>query len=201
MFNINSIFPTAVLVGSIDREITKEELEVVDYHKTRVYENQGNSTSLDTHILNTQLPEIRKFIESGIKLYVDSVICPKDQLDFKITQSWINYTKPGQYHHKHYHPNSIISGVFYFSADYEKDSINFLKEEYKQIFIQSKDWNMHNAQTCTISVKTGDLVIFPSNLPHMVDPTNGEETRVSLSFNVFPYGVLGEEISLNMLRL
>jgi uncharacterized protein (TIGR02466 family) len=201
MFNINSIFPTSVVFGDLDREISKEELAVVDYHKTRTYNNTGNITSLDRYILKTQLPEIKTFIELGIKSYVDTILIPKHPISFYITQSWINYTHLGQFHHKHAHPNSILSGVFYFNADQEKDKIFFYNEKYRQIVIPSKEYNMHNSESWWFPVKTGGLVVFPSNLTHMVEQTTSIDTRVSLAFNVFAKGYIGDEDSLTALHL
>ena len=201
MFAINSIFPTPVIMGHLDREITKEELAIVDYYKTRTYNNIGNTTSLDKYVLKTQLPEIKKFIELGVKTYVDSILIPTHPVDFYITQSWLNYTNLGQHHHKHSHPNSIISGVFYFNADPEKDKIFFYNEKYKQIVIPTKEYNIHNSQSWWFPVKTGGLVIFSSDLTHMVEQTISDETRVSLAFNVFAKGYIGDETSLTALHL
>lgn len=201
MFKINPIFPTAVVIGELDREISKEELEVVDYHKTRIYKNAGNTTSLDRYILKTQLPEIKQFIELGVKSYVDTILIPKHSVNFYITQSWLNYTNPGQSHHKHNHGNSILSGVFYFNADFEKDKIIFYSERYNQITITPKEYNTYNSQSWWFAVKPGRLVIFPSDLNHMVEQTTSDNTRVSLAFNVFAKGYLGTEESLTALHL
>ena len=84
MFNISSVFPTSIVIGDLDREISKEELEVVEYHKTRTYNNAGNTTSLDRYILKTQLPEIKQFIELGVKSYVDTILIPKHSVNFYI---------------------------------------------------------------------------------------------------------------------
>jgi hypothetical protein len=38
-------------------------------------------------------------------------------------------------------------------------------------------------------------------LQHMVPNVQGEDVRISMSFNTFPVGVVGEEMSLTGLRL
>ena len=48
---------------------------------------------------------------------------------------------------------------------------------------------------------TGDLVLFPSSLTHMVETVQGEATRISLSFNTFPVGSIGEGVDLTGLRV
>jgi uncharacterized protein (TIGR02466 family) len=201
MFNLQSIFPTSIITGQLDREITQQELDIVQYHKSGTLNNEGNTTSLDRYILNSYFPEIKKFIESGVKSYVDTVLVPKHLIEFYITQSWLNFTETGQFHHKHEHPNSIISGVFYFNADADKDKIHFYNDSYKQIFIPPKEWNIHNSNSWWFPVQTGGLIIFPSHLTHMVEQTISNDTRVSLAFNVFAKGYLGDDDNLTGLRL
>jgi hypothetical protein len=43
-------------------------------------------------------------------------------------------------------------------------------------------------------------MLFPSSLTHMVETVQGDE-RVSLAFNTFPVGYVGEEESLTALHL
>jgi hypothetical protein len=45
-----------------------------------------------------------------------------------ITQSWLNYTETNQYHHKHEHPNSLVSGVFYVNDMKNLIKLNSLKK-------------------------------------------------------------------------
>jgi hypothetical protein len=53
-----------------------------------------------------------------------TIICPKNNIELYITQSWLNYTEENQYHHRHEHPNSVVSGVLYFDSD-KKDMIKY----------------------------------------------------------------------------
>ena len=41
----------------------------------------------------------------------------KDANEIYITQSWIINSNPNQYHPKHKHPNSVISGVMFFDEN------------------------------------------------------------------------------------
>jgi len=201
-FNIQGLFPTPVVRSDRGTEITKEEKEFVEYHTQYTYNNMGNITSLNRYILeDDKMKSIKSFIDEGINYYVKNIICPTYSIQFYITQSWLNYTKPGQFHHKHEHPNSIISGVFYVDADLENDKIFFYKEYYKQISIPTNNHNTWNSPSWFIPVKTGNLVLFPSSLSHMVETKHGENTRCSLAFNVFAKGYLGEEEAMTALHI
>ena len=126
---------------------------------------------------------------------------PQDNVKLEITQSWINYTKTGQYHHKHAHPNSVISGVFYIQASKEIDKLFFYNESYQQIKIVPKEFHVYNSESWWLPVETGQLLLFPSSLTHMVATTSGEDDRISMSFNTFYKGKLGDEVALTGLTL
>jgi uncharacterized protein (TIGR02466 family) len=113
----------------------------------------------------------------------------------------VNYTKPGEYHHKHAHPNSFISGVFYIQSDAEKDKIYFYKDGYQQIKVPAADWNEWNSESWWFEAVTGKLILFPSSLTHMVETVQSEQTRISLSFNTFLSGYIGDENDLTGLRI
>lgn len=200
--NIVSLFPTAVGSFQIGRDLTKDEIKFIKDQPTRA--NVGNTTSADTYILEAKkLKDIRKFIETSLTEYFNSVYAPKGNLKLRITQSWCNYSEPGQFHHKHAHPNSFISGVFYPQADKDTDKIYFYNDGYEQLKIATQDWNIWNSKSWWLPAEQGCLYIFPSGLPHMVETVKGTQTRISLSFNTFPVGKLGvgEEEDLTQLIL
>ena len=127
---------------------------------------------------------------------------PQDNVKLEITQAWVNYTKNGQYHHKHAHPNSIISGVFYIQAAKDVDRIYFFNSEiYKQIKIIPKEVHVYNSESWWLPAPNGTLLLFPSSLTHMVSRTTGEDTRISLSFNTFYKGKLGSDEMLTSLTI
>lgn len=190
-----SLFPTSLLVNNIDRKLTDEELEcVLDYQDT-VRANTGNITTKDVLVLeNPKLAGLKKLVEEALQDYLIQVYNPinPDKIRLVVTQSWLNFTDKTQYHHKHYHHNSIISGCLYINAHKESDSIVFTKRATGEPWqIQALEQNYFNCNEFTVPVETGDLVLFPSNLIHSVPQTNHEHTRISLAFNSFWDGELG----------
>ncbi len=196
--DINNLFPTPVAFFKLDRKITDQELEFVKNQEKRP--NMGNITTKTSQILNEPvLADIRKFIEDSLDEYFRKVYSPKHEVSLKFTQSWCNYTERGQFHHKHAHPNSFISGVFYPQANKEKDKINFYRDGYQQIKIKTENWNLWNSESWWFNVGSGDLVLFPSGLTHMVETVESDDLRISLSFNTFPEGYLGDSEELTAL--
>ena len=200
--NINGIFPTPIYISKLNREITNKELLFINKTKLDVYKNQGNTTSNDNYILNNKsFINLKKEIDLKIQDYFDKVICPDNNITPYITQSWLNYTETNQYHHKHQHSNSLVSGVFYINCHEEHDKIKFFNDKYQTIKLEVKDYNIWNSETWWFSVKTGDVILFPSSLTHMVETKQGDNTRISLAFNVFIKGTVGDNKQLTELIL
>lgn len=201
-YKIIDIFPTAVMKFKINREFTQSELNFVNKNENLVLPNSGNKFSKNTFILNeTEMKDINKFCDDALQTYLNKIINPLTNTKIKITQSWLNYTQPNEFHHEHEHPNSIISGVFYFSAEKDKDVICFRTTNFKQLQVFYKEANDYNTVQTDLKVQTGDLVLFPSYLPHFVPQTESSKTRVSLAFNSFYFGELGLPESLNYVKI
>jgi uncharacterized protein (TIGR02466 family) len=200
--NINGIFPTPIYISKLNRKLTPLELKFVDKNKKDFYKNEGNITSNNSYILNKKpFANIKKELDLKVKDYFNKVISPANNITPYITQSWLNYTETNQYHHKHAHPNSLVSGVFYINCHEEHDKIKFFNDTYKTIKLEMKDWNIWNSESWWFSVKTGDIIMFPSSLTHMVETKQGDNTRISLAFNVFIKGTVGDNKNLTELIL
>jgi uncharacterized protein (TIGR02466 family) len=199
---INGIFPTPIYMSKLDRELTKKELTFVEKSKLDFYRNEGNITSNDNYILNQKIfSSLKEDLYIRVQDYFNKVLSTTDAVTPFITQSWLNYTETNQFHHKHAHPNSIVSGVFYINCHEEFDKIKFFNDGYKAIKPEVKDWNIYNSESWWFTVKTGDIILFPSSLTHMVETKEGDNTRISLAFNVFIKGTIGNNKNLTELIL
>ena len=197
---INNLFPTPVAEFELGRDLSEVERECFLNLETR--KNVGNFTSVEANVLgNSKLHSLTEFLNNSLQEYFNAVYAPKHDANLCITQSWVNYTNPGQFHHKHAHSNSLISGVFYIQASKETDKLHFFNEPYRQIKIIPKEANMHNSESWWLTATTGTLYLFPSSLVHMVEQVTGEDSRISLSFNTFPKGIVGDDTFLNVLKL
>ena len=198
---VNQLFPTPLSFTKLPRKYTNEEVAFIQKCSQNVTKNTGNTTSVDRYVLDEPvMADLKAFIQFYVNHFMESVEAPYNPVEAYITQSWLNYTQPGEYHHKHEHPNSYLSGVLYINADPEKDKIYFYKNGYKRISLPTNNYNPFNSESWWFSVGTCDLIIFPSYLTHMVEQTVSADTRISLSFNTFLKGYIGEEASLTALH-
>jgi len=201
-----SVFPTPILVCKCRIDYSREKKWCLDHECDKPNNGQHkqhyNRQSVDTFILdNPELKFIRAFIEEKIDDFASQVLSSTDKL--VITQSWLNKNNSGEYHHLHSHPNSIISGVWYPSIDRSLPPIQFHNDRKHQVTMSVRDggFNNFNSQHFSIPMDEGELVIFPSYLSHCVPPNLSKTERVSLSFNTWIKGSLGDKDSLTYLPL
>ena len=200
--NIYGIFPTPIYFSNINRKFNSKELLFIENNKSKIDKNEGNTNSKENYILNKkEFKNLKKELDLIIQDYFNKVICTENKICPYITQSWLNYTETNQYHHKHAHPNSLLSAVLYINADEKFDKINFYRDEYMPFKFDIKEWNNFNSTSWWFPVKTGDVVIFPSSLIHSVETKKGDNTRISLAFNVFIKGTIGKKNKLTELHL
>ena len=116
---------------------------------------------------------------------------------FVITGCWANI-KPKDRNGTRCIPiaNNYLSGVYYVRVPKGGDSIVF-KDPRPQTTIISppvSERNEYNSIHATLTVETGLLIMFPSWLAHSVEPNQGDEERISISFNVM-FTEYGERMS------
>lgn len=197
---IHNLFPLPVGSFTLGREFTKKEFDFINSQETRP--NQGNTTSKDNNILERkEMKSIAAFVQESLDEYLKTIYAPKNEVSLRFTQSWANYTKPGEYHHRHAHPNSFVSGVLYINADPEKDKIYFYRDGYQQIRLPTKNFNLHNSESWWLETGTGQMYLFPSSTTHMVQTTESTDARISIAFNTFPKGYVGDDLELTGLHI
>lgn len=187
------MFPNTLLLNNIGRAFTNDELDCILDYKDFVRGNTGNITTDDMFVLeNPRLKDLKELVNQALDDYLQQIYAPCANVKLLSTISWLNFTDKTQYHHKHIHHNTIVSGCLYINAIKESDCIVFTKRASGENWqIQPNNYNAYNSNEFTVPVGTGDLVLFPSNLIHSVPKTNHEHTRISLAFNSFFSGELG----------
>ena len=193
------IFPTPILITKYEGSLVDElkHIDTLDWIEQKA--NQ-NFKSKDTYLLNhEQFKNIKNFIYESLNKFTKEVLMSDQRL--VVTQCWLNKNPKGSKHHEHVHPNSIVSGVFYFKQDPKLPPISFSKSIQSAMKLDPKKYNNLNSETFLLPCTDGELILFPSNLKHSVPVNMGDEPRISMSFNTFSIDVLGTENSLTHLDI
>ena len=212
-FNILELFPTPVFAtqlpevhGSVVEWFYKQEMLGGGEEKGVDVANYGDR-SKNSYILDEpECKDLKELLLGLTKTYSDYLGYDYDE--YKLGQSWLSYKHPGQHHNQHSHPNSLISGVFYFGQPEEKTPvINFHKMTggINAPVISPKmkrdlQGIKYASETFSVSFTPGLLLLFPSYLYHSVPLNQTQTTRCSLSFNVVPGVGFGDEMTLTELK-
>jgi uncharacterized protein (TIGR02466 family) len=165
------------------------DISGVDLSSVKWAKNYNNWISESQNILAE--PEFKNLAESvydGLCEYFYGVMQAKDSVEIYFTESWFNKTEKGQMHHRHWHPNSIVSGIVYLEADGTSGGTKFITSQYDTIEYGINSANIYNSRSWTVDPEVGTMVLFPSNVEHMVVEYQGEKPRITLSFNSFVRG-------------
>ena len=86
------------------------------------------------------------------------------------------------------HPNSIISGIVYLASEGTSGGTKFITSQYDTIEYGIQNANIYNSRSWTVDPEVGTMILFPSNVEHMVQEYLGDTPRITLSFNSFVRG-------------
>ena len=157
--------------------------------------NVGNLMSKNDRVLDSEeLSALRQFVDKNILAYKKELLRVANDNEIYVTQSWVNRSATGEFHPRHRHPNSIISGVLFLddNSDQSLPAIRFHRgSDMFPLVLKFEELTDFNARSKEFDPDEGMLVLFPSLLEHEVDKNSSDRVRSSLSFNTFVRGNIG----------
>ena len=105
----------------------------------------------------------------------------------KCSGIWAIINKKGNFNTEHIHPNSNLSGAYYVSAPKNCGKFKVINPHSisRDKFPPRENPNELNRLVAEHEIEDGDLLIFPSYLPHSVLPNQSDDDRIVISFNIF----------------
>jgi conserved hypothetical protein len=151
-------------------------------HKSNISGWHSEQFDLQDDNLKSFLNALKPKIEEAI---IDMGWDIKNQI-VKITSMWSIINKKNSFNEKHHHGNSALSAAYYVKADQDSGDIVFYDPRHAFIFAhpEASKINELNAQVKSITPKAGTLVLFPSFLEHSVKPSQSDDDRIVISFNI-----------------
>ena len=118
--------------------------------------------------------EIREFC-SNLPLNIKEIIIP---------QLWVNVNKRGDWNIIHQHGQYDLSGTYYVKVP--KDSGRLVFRDPRPAAIGNKFFvnRFDNGEFKNVNVMEGMLGIWPAYLDHFVEPSDTDEERISISFDI-----------------
>lgn len=198
------IFPIPIFeaICNLDLKAIIKQLEnekIYEVKNGNDFKNQYGIRSEDTYLLEkASYMSLKGWIEIQLKKYAIESLGYNIE-NIKITQSWISIKHPGQGHQVHNHPNSFISGVFYWQENIE--SMYFKRPNDYSLFQVDRIENLNFNEYEEFKPSKLSLVLFPSYLEHFVGVNHSNSSRYCLPFNTMVTGKVGNNNLLNELVL
>jgi len=184
------LFPTLIRVISIPQ--TEETFLKFIEKATHLEQTLDHSTDWRCDTFNTLnkydmiadplFQNLTQQITSEVKLLAKDFGVTKD---VRVKDSWINVARPGAFQETHIHPNSHFSVAYYIKAPVNSGNIVFRSAEANTDMFELpvSELTPANYKTFFIEPEVGKLIVFRSNLLHMVEKNMSNETRISITMN------------------
>ena len=153
--------------------------------KEKARSNVAGYQSPDTlHHVEELRPLFEYICQMGFKAVadLDFIDC-----DVAMTSAWLNVSDSRQCHNTEHVHGQVFSGVFYLLAPEESGKFVISNPAINRMWDGCKlaeNKNQFTGEQIKIAPVEGNIMIFPSYLPHAVETNNHDEERISISFNL-----------------
>lgn len=190
---VQALFATPYFRVNLSQVITPEQVKFIQ--NLKMVNNKQNLISENLYIFELpELASIKQAVQDALDIYASEVMGIPQKL--YVTQSWslVNYPNIGM--HTHAHSNSIISGSLYY-CELPSPASRMIFERFtthqQLAFSPDKEKrNLYNTPMNAIVPKSHDLLLFSSELSHMVETNISTTPRYSIAFNTFVKGKIGD---------
>jgi len=174
-----------------------EEHQEIFLNAVRIYKNQNPSIQ-KSNIAGYHSPETLHGVKQIAPLF--EYIC---QLGFKalsdldfidcniaITSAWLNINDSRQCMNCEHVHGDVFSGVFYLKAPEESGNLVIQNQSINRFWTGrnlTQKKNQFTGESIRIEPVEGNILLFPSYLPHSVETNNHDEERISISFNLIAF--------------
>ena len=171
-----------------------DEHQEIFLSTVKKYKEQNPSIQ-KSNIAGYHSPETLQGVEELNPLFTyicQMAYCAIKDLDFNdcdiaLTSAWLNINDTRQCMNSEHVHGDVFSGVFYLQAPEESGKLNIRNIGINRMWSGSKlisSKNQFTAESIHIEPVEGNIILFPSYLPHSVETNNHDEERISIAFNL-----------------
>lgn len=200
-YEVLELFPVPVYTTTLPDELSSiipffDQQEVSTENDNSIY----GYRSKDSYILDKpECVNIKGFILDNAKQFADMLGYDYDE--YRFSQSWISVKAPGQAHTAHTHPNSLISGVFYYGEQTEETPSMMFHKNINNVnahtitpkMVDNMESLKYASYSFSVKFAPGLLILFPSHIVHSVPVNKSSKFRHSVAFNIIPEIGFGDE--------
>ena len=106
-----------------------------------------------------------------------------EPMRWRITM-WANVNRGGDFNRPHMHPGATWSGIYYVDpGDESDDDSGAFVLHHPNLAAVMTFFPSLTPQSHVVRPVAGQMIVFPSYLPHQVYPYRGQKPRISVAFN------------------
>ena len=190
-----SLWPTIFMRDRLpaDQAITQALVDEI----TRLDSERADLTTgyLEDNLFTSEHPALvwpRECINHAVIRYIDH-----SAIDYAVDwhlQGWANVNRFGDYHNLHNHPHAWLSGTYYVwvpdtpidlpgRSDRTPGAISFFDPRPQANMTAIKADGQVDPEH-RIQPRSGDILLWPAFVHHLVHPNLSQDHRISVSFNV-----------------
>jgi uncharacterized protein (TIGR02466 family) len=187
------LFPTPLYVSQIN--LLKDEIDFIkNTHYLRLRDSSGFMSKNNNILKKNNLKNLKKQIIEHLKFYKEEVFSISNNINVFIKHAWLMKHIKGDKSHKHFHQNSLISGIVYVKTPKKSGNIIFHKKNSiindisPLINLNFNEFNLFNSGAWNLDIEENMIVLFPSYLDHSTEANESDDERYCLSFDTFLKG-------------
>jgi uncharacterized protein (TIGR02466 family) len=107
--------------------------------------------------------------------------------DIALTEAWLNVNDSRQCMNREHVHGDVFSGVFYLHVPEKSGKLILQNHGINKMWDGCKlaqQKNQFTGESISVEPVEGNILLFPSYLPHSVETNNHDEERISISFNL-----------------
>ena len=170
----------------LTEELISLSLDLEKNKKTSVIKsNTGGYQSDLLESSHSIIKETKEIFAKAITQFAETIYIKKP-FTINFDDPWLNVNRENHFNKTHTHAGSDLSVTYYCEVPTNSGGIVFenpvLHQRTTMIWYEKHD--MWNSEFIQFAPKKYDLIIFPSYLPHFVEPNKSNQPRISLACNV-----------------
>ena len=159
----------------------KEQNPTKETPRSNISGYQSPST---LHHVSELAPLFEHICQMGFKAVADLDFI---ECDIALTEAWLNVNDSRQCMNSEHVHDDVFSGVFYLQAPEGSGKLVLQNPAINKMWDGCKltsQKNQFTGESVRIEPVEGNIILFPSYLPHSVETNDHDEERISISFNI-----------------
>ena len=181
------IFPTSFYTADIFNDYQNQKYKnfLIDLSKKTDGEKRSNRNGWQSDTFLWKENVFKPLLDEALNAtrMIAKSLSNKEPPQMVVRAMWGNINPKGGFNFTHVHPSGWLSGVYYIQLPEGNNEIVFQDPRSARMMDFQRS-SLIKDEYFSHYPKVGELLLFPSWLPHFVTPNTSDQNRISISFNV-----------------